>query len=104
MKITNIELSNTTYNNITDLFTALVSMTMNDCLVINGVRATYSDDNPTQNSVQYPDGFHFANEVEQTLVAEQVLSTLAHRAKQHDKKIIHDAIKKFMSCKKVKIF
>lgn len=102
MKITNIEITSASYDNVSDLFSALVSMTMNDCLVIKGVHATYSDDNPTQNSVQYPDGFHFANEVEQTLVAEQVLSTLARHARQHEKKQLHDAIKKFMSCKKVK--
>lgn len=104
MKITNIEITSASYDSVSDLFCALVSMTMNDCLVINGVRATYSDDNPTQNSVQYPDGFHFANEVEQTLVQEQVLSTLARHARQHEKKQLHDAIKKFMSCKKVKNF
>lgn len=104
MKITNIELSNTIYNNITDLFTALVSLTINDSLVIDGISATYSDDCPAQNSVTYPDGFHFANEVEQKSINEQVFSSLARHARQHEKKQLHDAIKKIMSCKKVKNF
>lgn len=97
MKITNIELSNTTYNNITDLFTALVSLTINDCLVIDGISAIYSDDTPAQNKIEYPDGFHVKGEEEQTLINEQVLSALAKRAQEHDKKIIHDAVKKFMT-------
>lgn len=104
MKITNIEITSASYDNVSDLFSALVSMTMNDCLVINGVRATYSDDCPAQNNVTYPDGFRFKSDEEQAQINEQVFSSLAHHAKQHDKKIIHDAIKKFMSCKKVKKF
>ena len=96
MKITNIEITSASYDNVSDLFCALVSMTMNDSLVINGVRATYSDDCPAQNSITYPDGFHFANEVEQQSINEQVFSSLARQAKQHDKKIIHDAVKKFL--------
>lgn len=97
MKITNIELSNTTYNNITDLFTALVSLTINDCLVIDGISAIYSDDTPAQNKIEYPDGFRFKDEDEQTLINEHVLSEIAKHAKQHDKKIIHDAVRKIMT-------
>ena len=97
MKITNIELNNTSYNNISDLFTALVSMTMNNAFVIDGIRATYSDDNPAQNTVEYPDGFHFKDEAEQTLINEQVLSALAKCAQEHDRKILHDTVKKIIT-------
>ena len=104
MKLTNIEITSASYDNVSDLFSALVSMTMNDSLVINGVHATYSDDCPAQNSVTYPDGFHFANEIEQQSINEQVFSSLARQARLHEKKQLHDAIKKFMSRKKVKKF
>ena len=94
MKLTNIEINNTNYNNISDLFTALVSLTINDCLVIDGISATYSDDCPAQNNVTYPDGFRFKSDEEQAQINEQVFSSLARHAKQHDKKIIHDVVKK----------
>lgn len=97
MKITNIELSNTTYNNITDLFSAIVSMTMNDCFVIDGVRAAYSDENPDKNDVQYPDGFRFKDEEEQNLMKEQILSEIAKQAKRHDRKRLHDTVRKIMT-------
>lgn len=97
MKITNIELNNTTYNNMSDLFSALVSMTMNDCVVVDGIRAAYSDEFPDKNDVKYPDGFRFKDENEQKLINEHVLSEIAKHAKQHDKKIIHDAIRKIMT-------
>ncbi len=86
MKVTNIELNNTAYNNISDLFTALVSLTMDNALVIDGIRVTYSDDTPAQNKIEYPDGFHFKDELEQTLIKEQIMTTMARHARQHDKK------------------
>lgn len=104
MKLTNIEINNTNYNNISDLFTALVSLTINDSLVIDGISATYSDDCPAKNNVTYPDGFRFKSDEEQAQINEQVFSSLARHARQHEKKQLHDAIKKFMSCKKVKKF
>ncbi len=97
MKVTNIEFNNTTYNNISDLFSALVSMTMDNAFVIDGIRATYSDDNPAQNTIEYPEGFHFKNELEQNLVQEQVLSAVAQHAKENDRKKLHDAIKIFLT-------
>lgn len=97
MKITNIEITSASYNNVSDLFCALVSMTMNDCVVVDGIRAAYSDEFPDKNDVQYPDGFHVKGEEEQTLINEQVLSALAKRAQEHDKKIIHDAVRKIMT-------
>ena len=102
MKLTNIEINNTNYNNISDLFTALVSLTINDCLVIDGISATYSDDCPAQNNVTYPDGFRFKSDEEQAQINEQVFSSLARHAKQHDKKIIHDVVKNFLKCSNYK--
>ena len=98
MKITNIEVNNTNYNNISDLFSAFITMTLDNRYIIDGVRAAYSDDNPDQNAVHYPDGFHFKDEIEQTLINEQVLSALAKRAQEHDRKKLHDAVKKIMTC------
>lgn len=97
MKITNIELNNTTYNNYSDIFSALVSMTLDNALLIDGIRAAYSDDFPVHNKIEYPDGFHFSDEEEQMQIQEQVLTAVARGARQHDKKIIHDAVKKFMT-------
>lgn len=97
MKITNIEVNNANYNNISDLFSALVSMTLDNKYIINGIRAAYSDDNPDQNAVHYPDGFHFKDEVEQQTIKEQVLSALANHAKQDDRKKIHDAVIKLIT-------
>ena len=97
MKITNIEVNNANYNNISDLFSALVSMTLDNKYIIDGIRATYSDDNPAQNTIEYPDGFHFKDEVEQQSIKEQVLSALANHAKQDDRKKIHDAVIKLIT-------
>ena len=97
MKITNIEFNNTTYNNISDLFSALLSVSMNDCLVVVGICANYSDDNPEKNEIKYPDGFHFKSDEAQNLINEQVLSALAKRAQEHDKKRLHDTIRKIMT-------
>lgn len=96
MKLTNIEINNTNYNNISDLFTALVRMTVDNAFVIDGIQATYSDENPSQNNVTYPDGFHCKDELGQAQIKEQIMTTMARHAKQHDKKIIHDAVKKFL--------
>lgn len=97
MKITNIEITSASYNNVSDLFCALVSMTMNDCVVVDGIRAAYSDEFPDKNDVQYPDGFHVKGEEEQNLMKEQILSEIAKQAKQHDRKRLHDAIRKIMT-------
>ena len=97
MKITNIEVNNTNYNNISDLFSGFITMTLDNRYIIDGVRAAYSDDNPDQNAVQYPDGFHFKDEVEQQTIKEQVLSALANHAKQDDRKKIHDAVIKLIT-------
>lgn len=97
MKITNIEVNNTNYNNISDLFSAFITMTLDNKYIIDGIRATYSDDNPAQNTIEYPDGFRFKNEEEQTLIQEQVLTAVARNARQHDKKIIHDAVIKLIT-------
>ena len=97
MKITNIEVNNTNYNNISDLFSAFITMTLDNRYIIDGVHAAYSDDNPDQNAVHYPDGFHFKDEAEQQSIKEQVLSALASHAKQDDRKKIHDAVIKLIT-------
>lgn len=99
MKVTNIEFNNTNYNNIYDLFSTIISMTVDNKYIIDGIKVAYSDDNPENNEVKYPDGFHFKDDNEQNLVKEQVLSAVAHYAKGNDRKKLHDAIKNFMTHK-----
>ena len=96
MNITNIELNDAKYNNFSDIFSAAVRMTVDNIFIIDGIRATYSDENPEQNDVTCPDGFHFIDDVRQQQIKEQVLAAVAQSAKQHDKKIIHDVVKKFL--------
>ena len=97
MKVTNIEINNSNYNNVSDLFPALVRMTVDNAFVIDGIQATYSDENPSQNNVTYPDGFHCKDELGQAQIKEQIMTTMARHARQHDKKIIHDAVIKLIT-------
>lgn len=97
MKVTNIDFNNTNYNNISDLFSTIMSMTVDNKYIIDGIKVAYSDDNPEQNEVIYPEGFHFKDELEQNLVKEQVLSAVAQHSKENDRKKLHDAIKIFLT-------